>query len=93
MSQPIVDSHSSVNELMLLTRYASIALDISLPNSLLLVSLVRITLQPLGLRSDKILNALSSFVPMTTREGFVKSLIAEPSDRNSGMLTTEKLAL
>ena len=37
--------------------------------------------------------ARSSRVPITTRSGCMKSSIADPSRRNSGLLTTAKVCL
>lgn len=39
------------------------------------------------------MSAFLSFTPITTRSGFIKSLTADPSAKNSGLLTTMYLFL
>jgi hypothetical protein len=72
-------------------RVASIALAAYLVISALAGSITRIGL-PVRTngpyRSSMILRARSSSTPITTRSGFMKSSIAAPSLRNSGLLTT-----
>lgn len=88
-------SNFSVNEViefMLLILWASIALDINFPNSLL-AFLVLITLV-FGMRSltssKHTFPLWESGVPMTTLSGFNKFSIAYPSAKNSGIETTVK---
>ncbi len=95
MSAPTF-SASSASSFMKLMRVASIALAAYLVNSALRTSITksRSWLRVNGAYSARIISvACSSSEPTTMRSGFMKSSIAAPSFRNSGLDTTAKPTL